>query len=319
MSPKGIILSSSSQGATQEAVEKVLAEHGYEPDKPEVVTPEAPVEPKRDDFKTDAEFDAAQQEFETAQEKAEEEQAEKEEKEAQDRETREQQHRPSRKQRAVEKATKKLQDDLKAANDRIAALEGKKPAAAAAAETKLEAPKREAFKSDQEFDDAMFDYRYQLRRQKEQSQEVQKKLDERLKANYADYQTEVAAFKEEHDDWDEVVGKTTIVPDPVYYAIVDLGKDGPAVTYYLGLHPEEIDKLAEKTTFAATAIAVGRLADKLKAGEKPAPKVTQKPRPHIPEPVRPVRTAAAASTLTSTEAAKNRDFKSFKHAQRAGR
>jgi hypothetical protein len=310
--PSGIILASSSQGATQEAVEKVLTAHGYEADKPEVVAPEEPVEPKRDDFKTDAEFTAAQEEFEAAQETAEQEREEKEEKDA---EARERERRPSRKQRAIDKATKKLQDDLKAANDRIAALEGKKPAAA---EPKLEAPKREAFKSDQEFDDAMFDYRYQLRRQKEQAEDAQKNIEARLKANFTDYQTEVAAFKEEHDDWDEVVGKSIPISDPVYYAIVELAKDGPAVTYYLGQHPEEIDRLAELTPYAA-AIAVGRLADKLKTAKKPAAKATPRPRPHIPEPVKPVRTAASASTLTSAEAAKSKDFKAFKQAQRAGR
>jgi hypothetical protein len=299
-------------GATQEAVEKVLTEHGYEADKPEAAAAAEPVEPKRDDFKTDAEFTAAQEEFEAAQEKAEQEHEEAEEKKA---EAREREQRPSRKQRAIDKATKKLQDDLKAANDRIAALEGKKPAAA---ETKLEAPKREAFKTDQEFDDAMFDYRYQLRRQKEQTEDAQKNLQERLKANFNDYQTEVAAFKEAHDDWDEVVNQSIPVPDAVYYAIVDLAKDGPAVTYYLGQHPEEIDKLAQLTPYAA-AIAVGRLADKLKAGKKPEAKVTPRPRPRIPEPVRPVRTSASASTLTSAEAAKSRDFKAFKQAQRAGR
>jgi len=304
--PSGIILASSSVGATQEAVEKVLTSHGYETDKAEVVEP---VEPKRDDFKTDEEFATAQEDFEATQEKAEQ---EKEEKAAQERES---QHRPSRKQRAIDKATKKLQDDLRRANERIAALEGNKPAIE---EVKLEALKRENFKSDAEFDDAMFDYRYKLRRAKEQTDEAKNTLESRLKANFTDYQTEVAAFKEEHDDWDEVVEQSISIPDAVYYAIVDLAKEGPAVTYYLGQHPEEIDKLAELTPYAA-AIAIGRLADKLKAGEKPETKVTSRLRPRIPEPVRPVRTSAAASTLTSAEAAKNRDFHAFKRAQRAGR
>jgi hypothetical protein len=90
------------------------------------------------------------------------------------------------------------------------------------------------------------------------------------------------------------------------------------VTYYLGHHPEEIDRLAQLTPYRA-AIEVGRLADKLSKGEKPERKATPRPRPVIPEPVKPVRTAAAASTLTSAEAAKNRDFKAFKQAQRARR
>ena len=313
--PQGIILSSSSQGATPEAVAKVLTDHGYEVDKPETTEPPAtPVEPKREDFKTDEEFATAQSEFETAQEKADQAREEKEEKEAREREAREQHSRPSRRQRAVDKATKKLQDDLKAANDRIAALEGKKPAAE---ELKLEAPKREKFKTDQEFDDAMFDYRYQLRRQKEQVQEAQKSFEARIKQNYAEYQTEVAAFKEEHDDWDDVVGTDLPIPEPVYYAIVDLGTDGARVTYHLAKTPAALDKFKGMTP-NQMVMETGRLADKLKAGPASGSEKPKKPAPKLPPPVDTVRTSATASTLTSKEAAAKRDFKAFKVAQARG-
>lgn len=70
--PSGIILSSGSQGATQEAIEKVLTDNGYEADKPETRTEEL-VEPKREDFKSDEEFEEAQEAFDEAQEKADEE------------------------------------------------------------------------------------------------------------------------------------------------------------------------------------------------------------------------------------------------------
>ena len=48
--PAGIIMQSASVGATKEAIEKVLAENGHEPETPEVEVL-APVEPKREDFK----------------------------------------------------------------------------------------------------------------------------------------------------------------------------------------------------------------------------------------------------------------------------
>jgi hypothetical protein len=319
--PSGIIMASSSVGATQEAIEKVLTANGHEPEKPEVV---APVEPKREDFKTDEEFETAQETFEAAQEEAEENEEETAEQKA-ERERLAALPRKSRRQKAIEKATRQLQEDNRRLADRLAALEGKggnteKKETPAAAAPKV--PKREDFKTDAEFDDAMFDYRYQQRRAKEESENQKRSLDQKLQENFTDYKASVLEFKEEHEDWDAVVDQKLAVPDPVYYAIVDLGKEGPPVTYYLGQHPEELDRLAQLTPYRA-AIEVGRLADKLKSGKAPEPGAggappKKTPPKKIPEPVKPVSTSATASSLTSREAAKNGDFKAFKAAQARG-
>jgi hypothetical protein len=354
--PTGIIMQSSSHGATQEAIEKVLAENGYETSKPE---PEAPVEPKRedfqsqeeyakahdefkakqeptepaeltepkrDDFKTDEEFTAAQEEFEAAQEEAEEKLAQEEEKKrlaALPKKT--------RRQKAIEKATKPLQTELEKLRQEVAALQGKKtPTEAAAAEPKIEtpkAPKREDFKSDAEYDDALFDYRYQLRRSKEQQEDAKKRHEEAEKAykaqleqNYKNYLDQVAAFKEEHDDWDDVVNQSIPIHESVYLAVQEQ-ENGAQVTYYLGKHPDYARRLAEMSPLSAV-MEIGRLAEKLKPGaaEPAASGRPEKKTPpkSIPEPVRPVSTSATSSTLTSREAAKNRDFKAFKAAQRKG-
>jgi len=222
----------------------------------------------------------------------------------------------SRRQKAVEKATKDLKDENRRLADRVAALEGKggekkEPVAAAP-----KAPERKDFKTDAEYDDAMFDYRYQLRRAKEQAEQSKTALDAKMRKNFTDYQTSVPEFKEEHDDWDDVVNQELPIPDPVYFAIVDLGKEGPAVTYYLGQHPEEIDRLGEMTPYRA-AIEVGRLADKLKS-KTPGNAERKIPPKKLPAPVTPVSTSATTSSLTSREAAKNKDFKAFKAAQRRG-
>jgi hypothetical protein len=169
----------------------------------------------------------------------------------------------------------------------------------------------------------MFDYRYKLRREKEAAEEAKKSLNTRLEQNFTDYKTAVLTFKDKHDDWDEVVDQSIAIPEAVYYAVVDLGKEGPAVTYYLGQHPELLEELAELTPYRAAA-EVGRLAEKLNpkaarkaakdAGEKPKPKLRTK----IPEPVTPVSTSATTSTMTSRDAAKARNFRAFKAAQQRG-
>lgn len=307
--PTGIIMQSSSVGATQEAIEKVLTENGYEPDKPAPTTEEV-VEPKREDFDSDEAFETAHQEFTEKQEEAEAAPAEK----------KTDPPRPTRRQRAVDKATKQLQEENRTLNARIAALEGKGGNnETPAAQPELKAPERKDFKNDQEFDDAMFDYRYKVRRAKEQAEAARTALDTRLKENFENYQSQVAAFKEEHDDWDEVVNQKIPVHESVFLAVQEL-ENGAAVTYYLGQHPEEAKRLAELSPLSAV-IALGKIAAKLKGG---APETTDSgkkktPPKAIPEPVRPVSTAATSSSLTSREAAQQRNYKDFKRAQRAGR
>jgi len=318
--PSGIILSSGSQGATKEAIEKVLADNGFEADTPEVQETEL-VEPKREDFKTDEEFEAAQTEFENKQDEAE------DEKEEQARIEQERRHKPSRRERAVEKATKPLKDEIAKLTKKVEELSsGKKGEPAAAAEVKVEAaPKRESFKTDEEYQDALFDHRYKLRRQKEAMEEARNSEEARLKDNFTTYQSAVAELKEteEFEDWDEVVGKSTPISEAVYFSILELREAGARVTYYLATHPEELDRL-NKLSHHAAAMEVARLLDsKLKTGApKPGEagsKRQTKPRPRLPEPVRPTSTAASASTLTSREAAKSGNFRAFRAAQRAGR
>lgn len=319
--PSGIILSSGSQGATQEAIEKVLEANGYETEKPEVTEPEL-VEPKRDDFESDEAFEQAQEEFEAKQEEAERAAEEKEEQERQKKEAAESGRKPTRRQRAIDKATKDLQAQLRQANERLAALEGKGGAAKSEpAVVKVpEAPKREAFKTDAEYDEAMFDYRYKLRRAKEEAESAENAQKAQLETNWKNYQDQVAEFKEEHDDWDEVVNQKIPLHESVYLAVIEQA-NGAQVTYYLGKHPDYARKLAEMSPLSAV-MEVGRLAERLKTG---APRPGEagsgaktKPKPKLPEPVTPVSTSATSSTLSSREAAQKRDFRAFKAAQRRG-
>jgi hypothetical protein len=321
--PSGIIMQSSSVGATKEAIEKVLVEHGHEPEKPEVVEP---VAPKEEDFKTAEEFEAAQEEFEATQEA----EAEKENETAEDKKERERLEalpKKSRKQRAIEKATKDLKDENRKLADRLAALEAGKGVEKKEAPVAVvpKAPVRADFKTDEEFADAQFEYRYTLRRGKEQQESAQQRIDTQLKANFQNYQSQVAAFKEEHDDWDDVVSGSKIpIHDSVYLAVQELA-NGAQVTYYLGQHPDYANRVAEMSPLSAV-IEIGRLADRLKpakarelnqagGADKPKPKLAPK---KIPDPVRPLSSSASSSSLTSREAAKNHDFKAFKAAQRAG-
>lgn len=304
--PSGIIMQSSSAGATPEAIEAVLTKNGYEVAKPE---PAEVVEPKRDDFATEEAFDDAKAEFEEKQETAAAEAEEKEQQAA---------RKPSRKQKAIDKATRELKEENRQLAERLSALEGKRPNAV---EPKIEVPQRDKFKSDAEFEEAMFDYRYQVRRAKEAASQAQERTHAQLKQNLENYQSAVAEFKDDHDDWDEVTSQPIPIHESVYLSVMEL-ENGPQVTYYLGKHPDYARRLAEMSPLSA-AMEVGRLSTRLKTGA-PEPSAAgngarPKPKTRLPEPVTPVSTAATSSTLTSAEAAKKRSYKDFRAAQRAGR
>jgi hypothetical protein len=112
--PSGIVMQSgSTRGADtdeqrQEALAKVFEAHGQEVDQPEAAAAEVIEAPKRDDFKTDAEFEAAEEAHEAKLEEQEEAEAEKEAEE--ERKRLEALPHKTRKQRAIEKATKEVNE-----------------------------------------------------------------------------------------------------------------------------------------------------------------------------------------------------------------
>src|SRR5215469_6230034 len=320
--PSGIIMQSASAGtdeANKAGIQKALEANGYEVEPPvtEETTSE-PVEPKREDFKSDEEFETAQDDYET---KLEDQEAEREAEE--ERKRLEALPKKSRRQRAVEKATADLRKEIAGLRKELADS-GKKPAAKA--EPVIEAPKqpkREDFKSDQEFEDALFDYRYKLRRAKEQSDERTNAMQEHQKENLRNYEEKREEFKATVDDWDETLKKfgDQQVSQTAYMTILSL-EDGARVVYYLAKHPDKLEEINSLFPDAAVRELV-RLHDKLKpaktgdAGAETKPK--PKPRVPLPEPVKPVSAAAPVSTMTSKDAAQRRDYRAFKAAQRAGR
>lgn len=305
-----VILSSGSIGTKQEDIQAVLEKHGYEVDKPEVQ------EPKREDFQDQESFDAALAEHQETHPPAQSANDGKEKK--------------TRVQRAVDKHTEKLRADLSAAQARIAELEkGKQP------ETKTEPtptepkkPQRADFPNgadgDAQFAEADFDYRYEKRKRDDAAQDAEKRQTEannkQVETNYATYQEKVAEFKESHADWDDVMSADIPCSVNVQLAIHEM-ENGPDVAYYLGKHSDYARDLANKTPLSQV-MEIGRLSERLKptsstrANGGNSGQVAPK---KLPAPVEPVSTAATRSSLTTKDAAADKNFQAFKQARRGGR
>jgi hypothetical protein len=330
---KGIILSSSSHGATQELIEDTLAKNGLEVEKEESAAAKTEVteEPKRDDFDTEEEFEAAHVDWQDAKDEPVEKGKAKTKAADEDEEGEEEERpaakRPSRVQRKIERATRELKQQNEDLQKRLEALEKGEKAPAKKEETKNSRPERSKFKDDQEYEDALLAWGVDKALADKAAKDAEKTRRQTLENNLSNYRTQVEEFSETHDDWDEVVDQDLPMHTGVQLAIMEQD-NGAEVVYYLGKHPEYAKKLAEKSELSAI-MEVGRLSERLKTGasrEKGAADggTKQKTRQRSPEPPEPVSTAATSSTgLTSKEIAAKPNYpgkmRDFKRALREGR
>lgn len=309
--PSGIILKSASHEVSDEVREKNLAAvveaAGYE-----VAQPEAPVEPKRDSFKTEEEFEAAHVEWQEKQEEVEvddkEEDEEKEEQAAAP-------PKKSRKQRAVDRATQDLQKKLREAEERLAKLEGKP----AVKEEPKEAPrpKRADFADgeagQQEYEDKLMAWGVEDAKKKSAIKDAEDANKSRFEQNIQNYAAQVEEAKDQYEDWDEVVNQDLFIGKETQLAILEL-ENGAEVIYYLGRHPVQAKKIGElcRANPLSAVMEVGRLSSRLKTGA-PAPgeangERTPKTKPKVPAPVRTVSTAGSSEGLTFAEIAQKPNY-----------
>jgi hypothetical protein len=313
--PTGVILTSASPGATEESVSKVLEAHGLLIDKPESDEREVPeAEPERDGFETEDEFKLAHEEWQAKQPPEEEAEEDEELEEVR-------RKRPSKFQKRIDKITARLRQENADLMKRIEAIEkgGKKEDETADPNPR---PVRTAFASQEEYEDALLAWGTERAISEKAAKEAEQSEKQQLEETWTSYKANVEAFKEEHDDWDEVVNQDIPMHTGVQLAIMEQ-ENGAEVVYYLGTHPEYAKKLAEMKPLSAV-MEVGRLSAKLTAasgsgGTAAGRGANPKPKPKAPAPVQPVSTAATSSSLTSQAAAKAGNFKAFKAAQRAGR
>lgn len=318
--PTGIVLKSASHEVSEEQREKNLAAvveaAGYElPEK------EAPVEPKRDDFKSEEEFEAAHVAWQDTQDEKEDEKEEEIEVA-----TSPATKKPSRKERAVARATAELQRKYDAAQLRIAELEKKEEPA-----KEQPRPKRADFESDEKYEDALLAWGVVKATQEKAVKDAQEAEKARVEQIIGNYGLQVEEAKEAHPDWDELKAKfekeDVNIGNATQLAILEL-ENGAEVTYYLMRHPAYAAKLGKMSQVSAV-MEVGRLSAKLNGGtgasasdeadseEKP------KPKPKVPAPVRTVSTGGSSAVLTFAEIAAKPDYpgkaKDLRAAQAAGR
>lgn len=147
-------------------------------------------------------------------------------------------------------------------------------------------PKREQFKTDDEYFWALHGHRVKLEvraeRERERQEESQaRQRDEQQRARQT-YQQRVTAAEVKYPDYHEVVGSPTLPITDAMATAIQLHEQGPEVAYHLGKNVAEAQRIANLPPLLAAA-EIGAIAAQLKA----RPASTSQPS-KAPEPITPV-------------------------------
>lgn len=181
-------------------------------------------------------------------------------------------------------------------------------------------PVRSQFVSDDDYMEALSDWKVDQKLQERQQEEVQARANAAQEALAQNWEKRLKAAKAELTDFDDVVGKSEIdLPNHIYVAVVE-SDIGPQLAYYLAQNPDEARLLKGMSPTAALRM-LGKLEDRL--AEKESPKKDE-PKPVVPEtskappPIDPLKDASTpvekpTSQMTYAE------YKAYRQKQQAGR
>jgi hypothetical protein len=212
--------------------------------------------------------------------------------------------------RNLERDNRELRDRVEAIERRVSVLPAKEQEHAEATDPK---PDINTFTgTSEEFTEALS--RWAARQEHEQLSKKQKKADddaERLEQDrevVAQFQERVTEFAEAHDDYNDVVGSILLaetVGPSVQVAVME-DENAPAISYYLGQHPEICKKLNSMTPQGAVKY-VGRLAERLfpETSEDDKSKDVDESSPPKPQPIavplKPLRKPSPTSSGLSDD------------------
>lgn len=159
-------------------------------------------------------------------------------------------------------------------------------------------PKRESFANDDDYTDALADWKADqaiARRETQQAQARQQAEQAEIAQQWDKRQQKAIDAIE---DYAEVIGKSEVqVPPYVHQALLE-SEQGPQIAYFLALNPDEAKRIAGMKPLAAIKhiAALERELAEHDEDEKPAPKVTEPPKKSkAPEPINPVKSTGASN------------------------
>jgi hypothetical protein len=170
-------------------------------------------------------------------------------------------------------------------------------------------PQRAAFPSDEEFEDAIGEWRAEkilAKREKEQRAAKEQAAERDLVETW---QQRVTRAIDEIPDYADTIRKSEVIlPGHIHRAILE-SEAGPALAYFFAKHPVEAKRYSDMSPTAALR-GIGKLEDKLTAEEDeitlPAKKTAHVEVSKAPPPINPIRDAGGIAEQ------RPKDFESYR-------
>lgn len=154
-------------------------------------------------------------------------------------------------------------------------------------------PRADQFTDQQEYEDALVDYRLEQRLEQRQAKDKADAESRKAEEQKSTFAQRVKALESEHEGaWDEVVN-APITTNDYMVDYVQTDPDGVRVAYYLAQHPKEANAIGEMSK-AKTYSALNNIADKL---AKPLDSDDGDEKQPVPKPVS--RAPAPAPTVSA--------------------
>lgn len=179
-------------------------------------------------------------------------------------------------------------------------------------------PERSQFVSDEDYQEALTDWKVDQKLAERQQQEQQARMSAAQQQMQDNWTRRLNAAKADLQDFDEVVGKSEIdLPNHLYVALVE-SDTGPELAYYLAKNPDEAQRLKAMSPTAALRM-LGKLEDRLAEEEAPAKdEKKESPKPETskaPPPIEPLKDASTP-VEKPTDKMTYQEYKAHRQAQR---
>lgn len=174
-------------------------------------------------------------------------------------------------------------------------------------EAPADRPKPEAFKTTEEYVEAVAEWKTgQVIKKLEterQQKEAERRQVESAQALEATWQESVSKAEEKYDDFAQVTNNPQLPISPVMAQAIKASSVGAEVAYFLGKNPDEAARIARLPAFLAVK-EMGKLEAKVEAAPPEAPK---KPSA-APAPIKPINGKVGAGSAPETTDPKSLDW-----------
>lgn len=168
-------------------------------------------------------------------------------------------------------------------------------------------PKPEAFKTTEEYVEAVAEWKadqvIQKREAERQQKEAERRQVESAQALEAQWHESVSKAEDKYDDFAQVTNNPQLPISPVMAQAIKASPVGAEVAYYLGKNPDEAARIAKLPAFLAVK-EMGKVEAKVEAAPPEAPK---KPSA-APAPIKPLNGKAGAGSAPETTDPKSLDW-----------